>query len=190
MTCIVAVKHKGFVAIAGDTLTKYGTGKETAEYMKINKILEIQGNYLAVAGPASGQLILQDYFAGREVHLETAADIFKEWKALHLALKEEYYLRPDADAEDSFESSRMDVLIANRKGIFAVGSHRSVQELNKFYALGQGGDYALGAMYVAYNRLDLTAQDIAHIGVEAAAEFDDGTGLPIISYSIPLDFPG
>lgn len=41
-------------------------------------------------------------------------------------------------------------------------------------------------MYSIYNDENKTAEDIARIGIEAGAEFDDGTGLPMNCYTIKL----
>ena len=78
----------------------------------------------------------------------------------------------------------MYVLMANPHGIFAIGSYRDVQEFSSFYAYGSGNEYALGAMLKAYDDPKLSAEDIAKIGIEAAAEFDDGTDLPMITHVI------
>jgi ATP-dependent protease HslVU (ClpYQ) peptidase subunit len=120
------------------------------------------------------------------VKLDTPASIFRAWNRLHGALKERYFLMAEEDKEDALESSRMDCLIANRHGIFGVAAHRTVQEFSSFYAYGSGSDYALGAMYSAYGEAGLTAEQIARRGIEAAAEFDDGTGLPITSFTVQL----
>jgi ATP-dependent protease HslVU (ClpYQ) peptidase subunit len=76
----------------------------------------------------------------------------------------------------------MDVLIANPHGIFGVAAHRTVQEFSKFYAYGSGSPYALGAMYAAYRAPSLDAEAVARLGVAAAAEFHDETGLPVQSF--------
>jgi ATP-dependent HslUV protease, peptidase subunit HslV len=78
-------------------------------------------------------------------------------------------------------------LIANPNGIFGVAAHRAVQEFSKFYAYGTGCQHALGAMYAVYGDAGCSAEKIARKGLEAAAEFDVGTGLPIICYTLPLD---
>ncbi len=80
----------------------------------------------------------------------------------------------------------MDVLIANPHGIFGVSGHRTVQEFSRFYAYGSGSDYALGALYSAYDDTGRDAEQLARHAVEAAAEFDDGTGLPITSFTVRL----
>jgi len=76
----------------------------------------------------------------------------------------------------------MDVLIANPRGIFGVAAHRTVQEFSKFYAYGSGSPYALGAMYAAYRAPSLDAEAVARLGVMAAAEFHDESGLPVQSF--------
>ncbi len=78
------------------------------------------------------------------------------------------------------------MLLANPHGIFGVGAHRTVQEYVKFYAIGSGTDVALGAMYGVYSDPKRSAEDVARFAIEAAAEFDDATGLPVMSHSIKL----
>jgi len=90
---------------------------------------------------------------------------------------------PEEDKEDAVESSRMDVLIANPHGIFGVSGHRTVQEFSKFYAYGSGSYYALGSMFTSYDLPSMDAETIAKKSVEAAAEFDDGTGEPVDVWS-------
>ena len=45
---------------------------------------------------------------------------------------------------------------------------------------------ALGAMYAAYDNPRLSAEQVARLAIEAAAEFDDATGLPVVSRSVKL----
>ena len=78
------------------------------------------------------------------------------------------------------------MLIANPHGIFGVGAHRTVQEYLKFYAIGTDTDLALGTMYAAYGNSRLSAEQVARLAIEAAAEFDDATGLPVTSHSVKL----
>lgn len=188
MSTITVVKKNGCTAIAADSLSSWGSSKDSADYVvNHKKILQVGENYIAICGPTSFKLILSDYFSNldSDVHLHNVGEIFKVWKHLHEVLKEEYYLNPMEDEDDSFESSRMDVLIANPHGIFGVSAHRAVQEFSRFYAYGNGREYALGAMYSSFYDEGKTAEDIAKLGIQAAAEFDDSTGLPVISLVIP-----
>ena len=135
---------------------------------------------------ATFKMILKEYFVDNAqlISLQSVDDIFRTWNQLHLKLKEKYFLMPEEDKEDAIESSRMDVLIANPYGIFGVSGHRTVQEFSRFYAYGSGSDYALGSMWTTYDSQDISAETIARKSIEAAAEFDDGTGLPVDSFTI------
>jgi len=189
MTTIAVVRKNGYAAIAADTMTKWGSGKETASYIvNHQKIFQVGDSYLGVTGTATFQAILRDYFSRPRVfaRFDTPLAIFKTWQKLHAVLKHDYYLTTGSGEEDALESSRMDVLILNPRGIFGVAAHRTVQEFSKFYAFGSGGDLALGAMYATYLEPRRSAEEIARYAIEAAAEFDDSTGAPVTSYAVRL----
>ena len=189
MTTVTVVRKGGVAAIAADTLIKWGSAKESATYIaNHDKILRVGESLVGVTGTATFTAILRDYFdhSNEEVRLDSPSQIFRAWNRLHGILKERYFLLPEEDKEDALESSRMDCLIANPHGIFGVAAHRTVQEFSRFYAYGSGSDYALGAMYSVYADPHLSAEQVARHGVQAAAEFDDGTGAPITSFTVPL----
>jgi len=185
MSTITVVKKNGYIAIAADTLTKWGYSKEPAEYIvNHEKIIKAGSSYIGITGSVTTDLALRIYFSkpGAKSKLHSVADIFMTWNKLHRVLKDEYFLNSHEGDDKSYETSRMDALIANPYGIFGVGPYRSVQEFTKFYSYGSGCDYAQGAMYALYNEKNRSAEEIARYGVQAAAEFDEDTGLPITSY--------
>ena len=187
MTTISVVRKDGQIAIAADTLTKWGSGKESAKYIRNSeKIIRIEDNFIAATGNATFKMILKEYFTenSQSISLQSVDDIFRTWNQLHLKLKEKYFLMPEEDKEYAIDSSRMDVIIANPHGIFGVSGHRTVQEFTRFYAYGSGSDYALGSMFSSYESQEINAETIARKSIEAAAEFDDGTGLPIDSFTV------
>ena len=189
MTTIAVVRKKGVAAIAADTLTKWGTGKESADYIANNdKLVRAGDTWIGAAGSATFKLILRDHFThGRaRPRFGSTIDIFKTWQRFHRVLKERYFLVTESDKEDSLESSRFDVLLANPHGIFGIGANRTVQEYVKFYAIGSGTDLALGAMYGIYDDPCRSAEDIARFAIAAAAEFDDSTALPVVSHAVKL----
>jgi len=186
MTTITIVRKDGEIAIAADTLTKYSYMKESAEYVvNHEKIFRSGESYIGVAGSATVCLAIQDYFARqtKPVKLETITGIYRVWNDLHRVLRDDYYLNPSKNDDDSVESSRARALIANPAGIFGVDSYRYVQEYARFYAHGSGNEFAVGAMWGAYESA-LSAEEIARLGVNAAAEFDDSTGPPVKSYVV------
>ncbi len=189
MTTIAVVRKNGYVAIAADTMTKWGSGKETAEYVVNNhKTFKVGDTVVAITGNTTFKAILADYFARPKVQarFDNVHNIFKTWQTMHAVLKDEYFLNASAGSDDPVESTRVDVLLANKHGIFGVAAHRTVQEFSKFYAFGSGADYAMGAMFSTYADKTRDAEAIAKLAVEAAAEFNDGTGLPLTSYKIKL----
>jgi ATP-dependent protease HslVU (ClpYQ) peptidase subunit len=73
----------------------------------------------------------------------------------------------------------------NPSGIFGLYSLREVDQYTRFWAIGSGAEFALGAMHVAYDLLD-DAQAVARAGIEAGACFDNSSALPMSSYSLEL----
>jgi ATP-dependent protease HslVU (ClpYQ) peptidase subunit len=186
MSTVVVVCKNNQICIAADTLTKLGDTREPAEMMRgHDKIIKAGENYIGLVGHASLQLVLQGYFAQCETipAMDSDAAIFEMVTQMHPVLKEKFYLNPKEDDDDPFESSQMDFLIANASGIYGVYSLRSVQEYTKFYAFGSGYKFALGSMKAVYDNLE-SAEEIARVGVETAAFFDDSTGMPMTSYTL------
>lgn len=188
MSTVVVVKKSGYTCIAADSLITWGSTKESAQYLEDNdKILSIGDSYLGTVGDPAHQLSLQHHFrqVGSYPAFHSIEDIFDIYVHLHTVLKKDYFLRTNDDDDDSYESSQITGLIANGYGIFGIYPLRTVQEYSRFYAIGSGRRYALGAMYAAWEKTD-SAREIARIGIEGAAEFDSSTSLPMTSYTTRL----
>src|ERR1700730_34712 len=115
MSRILVVAKGGVAAVAADTLTTHYSSKDSAEYVvNHQKIIQVGNTYLGITGPASAKLAIGAYFAeDPSVSLNSVDAIFAAWTKLHSVLKEQYFLNPEEDKEDAFESTRVDVLIAN-----------------------------------------------------------------------------
>lgn len=188
MSTVVVVRKDGRAVIGADSMTKFGETFQRAEYIRnYSKILKVGQSYLGYVGSAAFSMVMASYFSRQKKPPALAAplDIFEAFREMHRALKEEYFLRAEEEDEDEFESSRVDVLIANPAGIFGLYALRSVDEYDKFFAFGTGFRYALGAMYTLYGTA-ATAETIAEAGLAAAAEFDDATGRPFEMYTVDL----
>lgn len=186
MSTVTAVRKNGSIAIAGDTLIKWGGEKNTAKHVvNHSKIMTVGENLIAVTGPAAGYNALKHFFSIQEgeVLLRSVEDIFLYWRDFQKALKEDYFF--ESKSEDSgFETNTLDILLINPYGIFAVGAYRDIQQFSSYYAYGSGNEYALGAMFTQYDNPQLDAKQIAELGINAAAEFNDSTALPLLSYNI------
>ena len=189
MTTIVVVRKGKQAAIAGDTLTTYGSQLESSRYIKNHKkIVRYKQNFFALTGWSASQTVLEDLLAKSksEYTLSSEKEIFNWQVHIHKHLKDEYFLKADKRDSDAFETSRANMLLANPSGIYALSEYRYVKELARFYAYGSGSDYALGAMYASYDNKSMSAADIAKLGVKAGAEFDDSSGLPMNCFTVRL----
>lgn len=181
MSTIVVVRKNDEIVIGADSLTKYGSTKLHASYSKDStKIIKVGDSYIATCGNAVSKLILKKYFNNLEKkpQLTSVENIFDTFCELHKALKDDFYINPNESEEDEYESSQMLCLIANKSGIFGIDQFRFVEEYTEYSAYGTGYKFALGAMKVAYDQ-NLSASEVARIGLEVAANYDDCTGLPL-----------
>ncbi len=189
MSTIVVVRKKKQACIAADSVTSFGDTLLPADFDQASdKITYHLGNYIGTVGSAAHQLVLESALHSmRQVDLHTRQSIFESYRRLHRTLKDDYYLKPAEDEEDPYESSRMDSLILNDSGIFGVYGMREVFEYSRFWAIGSGADYALGAMQAIYEYSD-SAIEIARAGINAAAKFDNSSSLPMTLYSVSMDY--
>ena len=193
MSTVVVVKKAGKVCIAADSLTSFGDLKLSNMYDAAHdKILRFEENYLGIVGSAAHQLVLESVFASKKVvekkidlDFTSRLSIFESFRSLHPVLKQKYFLNAKDEDDDPYESTQIDALIANPFGIFGVHSLREVTEYNKFWAIGSGAEYALGAMFAVYDKA-ASAEEVAHAGVAAGAEFNNASSMPLSSYEIDL----
>jgi ATP-dependent protease HslVU (ClpYQ) peptidase subunit len=182
MTTIVAVKKNGRLCMAADSLTYYGSRKELANGLIVNhpKIISFQSTCFGSSGHASWTLVLQSYFSryAKDIDFSSLENSLETLRKMHVRLKEEYFLVPQASKTDLFESSEFTFLFANTHGIFEVEWDRTIRQYKQFAAIGSGDEYALGAMQAAFDLMG-DAEEIARIGIEAAAKFDLYTELPV-----------
>ena len=187
MSTIVAVAKHNSICIAADSLTSFGDTRQAAEFViDYDKILRVvDGTYIGIVGSAAHHLVMRNLFDKHadKIDFTDRFSIFESMRVIHPILKEEYFLNSKDDDDDSYESSRVDALIVNRNGIFGLYSLREVDQYSRFWAVGSGAEFALGAMKVAYELFD-DAEAIAHAGIEAGACFDSSSAMPMTSYSL------
>ncbi len=188
MSTIVIARKGGCACIAADTLTSFGELRQHSAYENNGDKIFFDGeNYIGIVGSAAHELVMKSILSDLEYDFSSRENIFESLRRMHPLLKDEYFLNPKEESDDPYESSRMDALIMNGKGIFAVFSLREVFEYSKFWAIGSGGDFALGAMFALYGRDDLAAAAVARVGVEAGIEFNNACAPPVTSYTVKLE---
>ena len=187
MTTIVVVKKNGEIAIASDALVTFGETRLPHGYEVNEKIFRVGESYIGLAGSTAHFAVLAEALRGLgdDCKLGSRMQVFSTFQRLHAVLKEKYFLNPKEDESDPYESSQITAVIANTSGIYGVYSYREVFSFDKFWGIGSGRNFALGAMYAAYDTAT-TALQVAEIGVRAGCEYDKSSALPARAFSLPL----
>ena len=187
MTTCVVVRKNNQIAIAADSLVTFGDTRLASGYEVNQKIFPIGSSWVTLAGTAAHFPVMRKLLTdmGDECKLGNRDEVFTTFSRVHQILKENYFLNTKEDEDDPYESSQITSLIANPYGIYGVYSYREVFSFDRFWGIGSGRNFALGAMYAAYDG-DLDARAIAEIGVKAGAEFDKSSAAPfqIISFAM------
>lgn len=187
MTTCVVVKKNGHIAIACDSLVTFGDTRLSNAYEANNKIFHVGDSYITLAGTAAHFPVMRKLMTdmGEDCKLHTREQVFETFSKVHHLLKENYFLNTKEDEDDPYESSQITTLIANPHGIFGVYSYREVFSFDRFWGIGSGRNFALGAMYAVFDQGG-AARDIAEVGVQAGAEFDKSSSAPfqIISFAM------
>ncbi len=182
MSIIVVVKKAGKVVIAADTLYLYGNTKVSQSYLRQrSKIHQFKNSFVGIVGASAHDNVFAHLIEKHSAKISFAnvREIYDSYLKIHTILKEKYFINISEGSDDeTYESSQIDALVANPNGIFGMYSWREVYEFEKFWALGSGRDYALGALFSVYDIFDEPEQ-VAEFAVKAACEFDDGCGLPL-----------
>ena len=189
MTTVVVVRKGDQIAIAADSQSTFGDSKMSArDDGHWDKIFSALGGYFSISGSAAHDLVMQAALNKvKKLDFSSRTAIFESFRRLHAKLKEDFFLKTEEDEDDPYESSQMTLLLPNSSGIYGVYSLREVYEYKRFWAIGSGSDFAIGAMNAVYDNPDLSAEDIARIGVEAGCAFDISSCLPMTCYSVQLE---
>ncbi len=186
MSTIVIVKKNETICIAADSLTTFGSQKLSSEYDENpDKIIQTGDSYIGITGSSAHQLVLENLFlrSKKPPDFTDQGKIFEFFRSIHPKLKDEYFLNPQDGEDDPYESSQFNLVIVNAFGIFAVFDLREVHQFSKFWAIGSGSEYAIGAMFSVYDQ-NLSAEEIAEIGINAGIEFDKSSLGPTKMYKI------
>ena len=179
MSIALAIEKNGELIVAADTLTSFGHTKVPPVLHAADKVRRVGANLLAATGWGLYENILDDVLARRRnVKLGTREQIFdfflRLWGDLH---KKYSFVNDQIDEKEAGPFGNLDstFLVAGRAGIFYVGPDMSVTKVERYFAIGSGAPFALGALH-ALQDSKLGAEAIARRGVEAAIAFDTYCG--------------
>jgi ATP-dependent HslUV protease, peptidase subunit HslV len=191
MTTVVVVRRGSTVAIGSDSLVTFGDTRLPSGYEANDKLFEVGGSWFGVAGTTAHHPVLRRALSAvppEELKLATRDEVFDTFLRLHPKLKEQFFLNSKEEDADPYESSQFTALIANTSGIYGVYSYREVFEFERFWAIGTGRAYALGAMQACFERVK-SARELAEIGLKAGCEFDRNSQEPVRIHTVRLRSP-
>ena len=184
MTTITVAKKGGQVAIAADRLITFGDTRLSAKYEANPKIFKVKDTWMGIAGSSAHHHVIENAFKKVDKPMfGSKVEIFDTMVRLHPLLKEHFLLNPKEEDDDPYESSQYVILMANASGIYGVYSYREVFSFDRFWAIGSGRAFALGAMYASWDKAR-TGRDVAQAGCDAGCEFDKNSSGPVVVHTI------
>jgi ATP-dependent HslUV protease, peptidase subunit HslV len=188
LSTVVVVRKGGTLAIASDSLVTFGETKLPHGYEANAKIFKIGDSFIGAVGSVAHMPVLRQSLGALPVdaiRFDSRDAIFATFLQLHPKLKEHFFLNTKEQDSDPYESSQFSILIANRHGIFGVESYREVFEFDRFWAIGSGRRFALGAMFARYEQAK-SAREVAEAGALAGCEFDTSSAAPLRLHTLKL----
>ncbi len=186
MSIVVAVKKNGRTVVAADSLNVFGQERIPTDNSKATKVRAVGSAFLAITGWSVYANIIDDLLLDAETPaLGNEQEIFAFFLELWRQLRERYpFVNDQAHNKDSpFCDLDASFLVVNAQGIYKVSQDASVCRFDKYYAIGSGGVYALGALFQSYDD-EPDSTKLARRAVETAIEFDIYCGGPIDVFEV------
>ena len=188
MSTVVVARKGSSVAIGSDSLVTFGEMRLPHGYEANAKVFQVGGSWIGAVGSTAHFPVLRQALGSLtpdELRLGSRDEVFDTFLKLHPKLKERFFLNTKEHDSDPYESSQFTILIANANGIFGVESYREVFEFERFWSVGSGRRFALGAMHAVYDKAR-SAREVAAAGVEAGCEFDTNSAPPVRLQTLKL----
>ena len=188
MSTIVVARKGNQACIAADSLTTFGDIRLSHEFdCNHNKIQSFGKTHMGIVGSAAHTLVAERAFRDSKLKPDFSSReaTFDTLLRLHPVLKERFFLNAKDSEEDPYETSQIDSVFINSNGIFAMFALREVYEYTRYWAVGSGATYALGAMHAVYGKAK-NAREVARAGAAAGAEFDTSSALPLTFKTVTL----
>jgi ATP-dependent HslUV protease subunit HslV len=186
MSTIVAVRKGKTGVMASDSLFTQGSLKVSPN-VKVNhqKVYKVRDSFVGFAGWTAVTQVFEHMLDKypKKIDFSSRKQVFKTFLFLHSKLKSDYFLETKERDNQPVESSHWDILILTPSTIYSVQSYREVVECRNYWAEGSGISVALGALHATYEMYD-DPEKIARAAINAASEFDDGSGLPAQVYTL------
>jgi len=184
MTVIAAAIKGNFVSIAADSLISDYSTKLRQEYLdEIHKIIKINDSFVGFTGYCATSQVAEHLMLTEpeKFRLNGRFEIFTTLVRIHKALKEDYFVNTSgSNNHDPTEPNQLNMMIVNGQGIFSADDCRNVDKYTKFWAIGSGASFALGALECLYDYPEMTSEQLVIRAVQAACKFDLSCELPYL----------
>jgi ATP-dependent protease HslVU (ClpYQ) peptidase subunit len=187
MSIVVAVTKGAKTVMGADTRSNFGAEVLPPDNQTTRKIRRVGDALLGRSGWGVYDNILGDLLERDEPPaLGNASDVFRFFNELWRVLHRRYaFVNDQSKRKDGpFGDLGGSFLVANRSGIFYVSPNLGVTRFEKYYAIGAGADYSLGAIHQLYDR-EQDAERIARAAVATAIAFNVHCGGPIETLEVP-----
>ncbi len=186
MSIIVGVTKNGRTVLAADSLNVFGQERIPADNCRALKVRPVGNALMGITGWSLYDNIMLDLLSAREPpSLRDDKEIFAFFMELWKELHERYpFVNDQPHEKDSpFGDFDASFLVANAAGIYKISQDASVCRFEKYYVIGSGGVYALGALHQIYDT-DADAEQLAHRACATAIEFDIYCCTPIDIFEV------
>ncbi len=186
---IVVVRKNEVASIGGDQYASASVlQKMPPNYVRnTEKVFRVGSSYLGVDENEAVMSALTHCFSQKKKNPAFSDEhrIFLEFMGLHRTLRDDYFLQAPSKNDGPFEPLGFNTLIANAHGIFGAFSSHAVIEYSRFYAIGRGADYALGALEALYE-LDKSSEELVQAALEVVSQFEIESGPPGKIYNVRI----
>jgi len=157
MSVIVAIRKNDQTVIACDGLSSVGSMIIHADNLvNSSKLVKLKNCIIGIAGWSALQDIITHLSAKKPelFDFDTREQLFDKTLQIHEELTDTYHINTTEDSDQPVDSSQVHMLLANKDSIFEVESYRTVVQYDKYFAIGSGAKFALGAIHSVYDRLE------------------------------------
>lgn len=191
MGTIVAAKTNQGLAIGADCLNTVEDLIHSSLHIADSCISKIGESYIGLNCSYALQQLSQAAFS--QIPGEGVAEIVLSNKEQiqtffinHLFhLKTQNQVIPGHNPNLPFETLPLNALVVNRHGIFKVDATRSIYENKKFWAIGTGEAFALGALQALYNE-ETDAESLVRSALKVCGVFEGNRSREITVKNIRL----
>ena len=167
-SCAVGIKHKGTVYIGVDSLATDIEANFSVEikddkvFMNDNFLISFCGN------PRIGQILKPN------IWIPETDDIYVLSESIREQVKERGAMIHTDRLAEEMEAC---LLVGHKKRLYSIGSNFQVTEANlPYYSIGNGGQYAFGALYNMRKNDKLSPEDRIVRALKAASFFCPSVG--------------